>query len=271
MDTVKIVDSTHAILCDIQILFPNVIDSVKNVFIHTEKTPWWRDPFFSGIVGIVIGAFLSLIVEWVKKKVFKPNLLITIIGLEKERIIKEKQEIKSALSGEETRKIDDFALYCHLKISNRSRLAKANNVRIMVTRFQLFFDDAQIPETDIKFENGYIPLRWQWEFIDKDRFQKTPNIGSVKWCDLLRVSKSAERTTAFKLQSAVDIPSTQFHLNLGKQSTARVTIIALSDEIETKPQTFEVTWNGTLPADFDNLKDLNILKDDKYMSFSEVK
>lgn len=258
IDTIRIVDTVFEHLTDTAFVPLNVIDTVKNVFVHTEKASQAL-PAAVGVIGAVLGAIVGALIPIVsdhfKLKRKMPKLIAKAVEIKDEFIIREKRDV--ILDGKQ-KKEDDYAFYCHLKIENNNKRGIANHVRIMVTRFQLFEDDKY---TDKSFENGYIPLRWQWEVLDEMRFNKTPSIGSVKWCDLFRVSKSRHSNTNLKLQSAVDIPSVQYCLPAGQESKALVTIVALSDEKESKPQTFCVTWNGKLPDNLDkvdNMKELNI-------------
>ena len=121
--------------------------------------------------------------------------------------------------------------YYHIVVRNKRRLSPAHNVRVVIRGILRLSSDGTMEPTIFP---GPMQLAWQFQAF-KPQFQ---TIGAKSFCDLGYIRKGEDFTLSI-LYGSISFDKT---LSAGKQMT--VTIVALSDEVESEELRLEVAWDG---------------------------
>lgn len=140
--------------------------------------------------------------------------------------------------------------YYHLRIFNERKSAPAHNVRVVLTKLLKPAADDSIPDSALA---GSVQLNWRF-----GRYQpQFPTIGPTMICDLGYLIDGQE----FKL-STIYNPN---NLNCKVEADQRIHIevIAVSDEMESKPLRIEIAWDGGWSDDTVEMKRHLVVKEVK--------
>ncbi len=173
------------------------------------------------VVGTLLLAAVALWGHLIRARFLGPRLQIAL---------------KSPLG--EASKFSDGVLsrYYHLRITNRRRAAPAHNVRVVVKAvFRPRADETMVPAP----LSGPVQLTWQFQG-QKPQFQ---TIGAESVCDLGYI-REGEDFTLSALYRAIS-----FDPRLAGGQKMIVSLVALSDELESNQLNLEIAWDGDWSRD----------------------
>ena len=124
----------------------------------------------------------------------------------------------------------------HLRVENKRKAARANNVRVVLTKVRRPAADGSFPPDSLP---DPIQLTWQ----HGQSMPQYPAIGPAINCDLGCIIKGK----GFSL-SPMLVPN-NLDIQLRPNERMVVEAIAISDETESDPHCIEISWNGSWSED----------------------
>lgn len=121
--------------------------------------------------------------------------------------------------------------YYHIAVRNKRRISPAHNVRVVI---RAIFRPSSDGTTKPMIFPGPMQLAWQFQ-ASNPQFQ---TIGAESSCDLGYIREGEDFTLSTLYRSISFNPT----LSAGNQMT--VTIVALSDEVESEELRLEIAWDG---------------------------
>ncbi len=176
-------------------------------------------------IGVVLATLLlAVLAIWgnsIRSKLVGPKLTLKLFDPLGERI--------DLSDGSEAR-------YYHLRVTNTRRTARANNVRVVLTKVMRSAADGSFPSESL---TGPIQLTWQ----HGHSMPQYPTIGPAINCDLGFIVKGKR----FML-CTLFVPN-NLNPQVLKDQKIRIEALAVSDETESKPVCVEIAWDGDWKED----------------------
>jgi hypothetical protein len=184
-----------------------------------------------GVIGTWLIFVAAIWGERIRSWLFKPDLeieLVTAIGeLTREKII--------WLKDGERQERERPARYYHLSVTNRRRWPIANNVQIVLTRLETP-DPSGRPQ--IAWD-GEVPFQWQHPQL----YPVSRTIGAPARVDFIVVAYDTE-VPQKQLHLMLLIEPNNFKRSYYNETLLWVTVIARSNETDSRQHRFEIAWDG---------------------------
>lgn len=124
-----------------------------------------------------------------------------------------------------------MSYYYHILVKNKRRMSPAHNVRVVIRALFRNSSDGTMEPTIFP---GTMELEWQYTSY-KPQYQI---IGAESTCDLGFIKKGKDFTLCTRYRSR------SFNKTLSAGNQMIVTIVALSDEVESEELRLEIAWDG---------------------------
>lgn len=190
----------------------------------TNEQFWWNWWVQFGVaVGTLAAVFVALFGDWLKAKLFRPDLTLSLVN--------PRGELTTAVlmspSGE-TR--EEKARFYHVRVSNRVRWPTATQVQVHLIRLEEPGPDGEL---QLKWL-GDVPMRWKSQEIQP----LSRTVGPVADCDLCSIVKG-KWLELHPLIVPNNLPARR-----REKADMVVSLQARSNEGESNIYRFRISWDG---------------------------
>jgi hypothetical protein len=208
------------------------------------QTPAWIT--LVGVIGTWLIFIAAIWGERIRSWLFKPELHIQLVNpvgeLTKETII--------WTENGERRERQRPARYYYLSVTNLRRWPVANNVQVSITRLETP-DPSREPQ--IAWE-GEVPFQWQHPQL----YPLSRIVGAAARADFVVVANDTE-VGQKQLHLMLLIEPNNFQRSHYQETLFWVTVIARSNETDSRPHRVEIAWDGEWnPGDTEMSRHLKI-------------